>query len=76
MNRAEADAFEEKHLAQLVGRKVIGLAKDETEDGTFWALRLSGGKIAWINRDPEANGPGFLSIEDEPVDAAPAKGGR
>jgi len=70
VSRAEADAFDEKHLAQLVGRTVIGLAMDNSDPyGTVWALRLSGGKIAWIQQDPEGNGPGHLSIEDEAATA-------
>ena len=56
-----------EHLSRLVGKKIIGLAvTDEVPNyDTLYGLRLSGGLIAWIQCDPEGNGPGFLSIEQD-----------
>lgn len=60
---------------KLVGMKVMGIVVDPGEDGFIpmvFGIQLSGttkGKkkniIAWILCDPEGNGPGFLSVEDE-----------
>ena len=62
------DAFE-KHYKQLVGWTIKQIAADEMEDygEDIYGLVLTKGKakkIAWISRDPEGNGPGFLDIAD------------
>lgn len=61
------------HLAALEGALILAVVHDggkdtprrvyglrvKRKDGTF--------AIAWILRDPEGNGPGFLDFEDEPL---------
>ena len=52
------------HLGQLVGRKVIGLVKDPSDEfAPIWGLRFDDGTMAFILCDPEGNGPGHLAIE-------------
>jgi hypothetical protein len=67
MSADSEHAFHQKHLAQLLNKKVIGLCVDNQsfDDQAVYGLRFSGGLIAWIQCDPEGNGPGFLSIEKE-----------
>lgn len=50
----------------LIGRTIKDVVKDSEEDSydTFYGLLLDDGTIAWIQRDPEGNGPGFLQIND------------
>lgn len=52
--------------SQLIGFKVTQIAIDDTDDEEAWtALVLEKGnkkKLAWILRDPEGNGAGFLDI--------------
>ena len=56
-----------KHLSRLVGRRVTGIALDSESEADFgepcYGLRFANGLVAWIMRDPEGNGPGFLDIE-------------
>ena len=58
--------YMEKHLGQLVGRTVTGLVADPEFEEDFgepaYGLKFDNGSIAWILRDPEGNGPGFLDI--------------
>jgi hypothetical protein len=58
-------SFEEKHLKRLVGKTVVGLVRDGGSSYTdeCWGLRFSDGTVAWIQCDPEGNGPGFLAID-------------
>lgn len=62
-----------EHLTQLVGAMIIGVVNDggkQHYDRTY-GLRVKkrdgSFTIAWILRDTEGNGPGFLDFEDEPV---------
>ena len=61
------DAFV-KHYAQLVGWTIEQIATDEMDYGEeLYGLVLTKGKskkIAWILRDPEGNGAGFLEIDN------------
>lgn len=54
-----------KHYSQLICRKVIGVVRmpaGETGE-EMYGLLFDDETIAWILRDPEGNGPGFLEIE-------------
>ena len=55
-------SYYEKEYGQLIGKKVVGLAADAA-DATFMGLRFDDGTVAWIQCDPEGNGPGFLQID-------------
>lgn len=63
--------YEDKELSKLVGCEVTHLVETpEGEDEHFYGLRFFNPKtkkvyIAWIQCDPEGNGPGFLNIDDE-----------
>ena len=67
-----SDKFWVKHYGKLVGWKISSVAYedqlDEDEDmfpEGLYGLVLTKGKkkkIAWILRDPEGNGEGFLEI--------------
>ena len=64
-----SDKFWKEHYGQLVDWKVSGLAKSTEDPDLFpeglWGLTLTNGeqkKVAWILRDPEGNGEGFLEI--------------
>lgn len=64
--------YMEQHLGQLVGGTIVGMCSDKPEPGepTFYGLLvlMDNGerrRIAWIQCDPEGNGPGHLAIEDD-----------
>ncbi len=52
---------------KLVGKTITGIVKTPPTDiGVTYGLRYGDavtGGIAWVLRDPEGNGPGFLEIE-------------
>lgn len=50
----------ESHLGPLVGHKITKLIFDGDET---WGFEIDNGARAWILRDEEGNGPGFLDIE-------------
>ena len=61
--------FWEEHYGQLVGWTVSGVANRAKDPDLFpeglWGLTLTNGeqkKVAWVLRDPEGNGGGFLEI--------------
>jgi hypothetical protein len=54
--------YMQRHLAPLVGRKIVGLLEDE-DDETRVGFQLDNGMHVWVLQDPEGNGPGFLEIE-------------
>ena len=58
--RTDAD-YNAKECEQFVGKKVTSVVVDE--DHEFMGLQFDNGKIAWVQCDPEGNGPGFLAIE-------------
>ena len=57
-----------KHLKPLIGKKVKGLAVDNTRETLaafgepIWGLEFTDGTVVFAMRDPEGNGPGFLDI--------------
>lgn len=57
-----------KHLKSLIGKKVKGLAVDNTRETLadfgepIWGLEFTDGTVAFVMTDPEGNGPGFLEI--------------
>ena len=57
----------EEHLSRLVGLAVAGLVEDSGSEADFGepchGLVFDNGLVAWIMRDAEGNGPGFLDIE-------------
>ena len=59
-----------KHYSALVGKKITAVAMDDSK-GTvadfgepLFGLQFDDDSVAWIFQDPEGNGPGFLSIEE------------
>lgn len=72
----EPDKYMADYYSKLIGYEVIGIAYDHDEflDDDIFGLvikhkRTKGvpnpkKKIAWIQRDPEGNGPGHLAVED------------
>lgn len=76
-NEAKKVDHTRAHLEQLVGSKILSI----TEDGEGWyglvlerpiksaapSRHIIGSEIvvAWISRDPEGNGPGWLQIEED-----------
>ncbi len=68
MNEAAPLAPHGKFYKQIEGYTIVGLAVDEGEYGDIWeglVLRKKNKeKVAWISRDPECNGPGFLDITE------------
>lgn len=55
-----------EHYNQLKGLTVVDVVQDGNKgNDQCWGLQMSNGKIAWIMCDPEGNGPGFLSIEED-----------
>jgi len=48
---------------QLIGGEIVGTAQDGESFGL--KIKLPSGKIvvAWVDTDPEGNGPGHLSIQ-------------
>jgi len=57
-----------EHLKQLLGARILGIviSGDADDEYSCYGLRLNSGKVAWIQCDPEGNGPGFLAIEPDP----------
>jgi len=54
-----------RELRQLVGYRIVGLAKDNS--GEFYGLELSNNgqkKLVWFLMDDEGNGPGSFEIQD------------
>ncbi len=54
-----------KHLSQLKGWVVTDIVRDGGSAYTeeCFGLQMENGMTAWIQCDPEGNGPGFLEIE-------------
>jgi hypothetical protein len=52
-------------VGPLVGFKITGVALDkENESYGLVIERGKSKKIAWVDCDPEGNGPGWLQVED------------
>jgi len=59
----EVEAFA-KETAKLIGWKITEVFLDEAREYYGFQVEKNGvKKDVWVNRDPEANGPGFLNIE-------------
>jgi len=64
MADTESD-FMSAHLQQLIGLTVVAVVRDGGHAHTdeCHGLLFTDGTIAWVMRDPEGNGPGFLDIQ-------------
>lgn len=60
--RKPADTFMVEY-SKLVGKTVQKIVKDSEAGEPFYGLAMSDGTVAWIEQDPEGNGPGFLRIQ-------------
>ena len=51
--------------SKLIGKKVKAIAKSPADRymDQAYGLVFEDDTVAWIMRDPEGNGPGFLAIE-------------
>ena len=53
----------------MVGKKVVSILVDSSQETVrdfgepLFGLEMSDNTRIWVLRDPEGNGPGFLSIE-------------
>ena len=56
--------FYTKNYGKLKGKTVCQVVNDgdASGDGLYFGLEFADGTIAWILRDEEGNGPGFLDI--------------
>lgn len=54
----------ERLAADIVGKTITGVRID-IETGTI-GLVLDDEAIAWVDKDPEGNGPGFLALDEDP----------
>ena len=52
-----------QYYGQLVGKTVNGVVVDLSNVESCWGLEFTDGTTAWIMRDEEGNGPGFLDIQ-------------
>ena len=61
--------FESRALNALVGGKITGVVETPDNEDHFYGLeiKIGAGKTvtAWIQCDPEGNGPGFLSVQED-----------
>jgi hypothetical protein len=63
---SEAD-YEIKNAKPLLDGKIIGFFKEKGDEG-YWGFVVQKDKKfydVWVNCDPEGNGPGHLSIEEQ-----------
>lgn len=51
-----------KKYSKLIGKQVVQVAKSDDEE-PFYGLVFDDGTVAWIQCDPEGNGPGFLQLQ-------------
>jgi hypothetical protein len=51
------------HYGKLIGKTVKQLVTDGDPSEAMYGLLFTDGTIAWIQRDEEGNGPGFLDIQ-------------
>ena len=54
-----------KHFNPILGKKVVGIVHDPSGGDNLFpqlGLRFEDDTIAWILRDDEGNGPGWLEI--------------
>jgi len=57
--------YMEAHLLKLVGKRIVAIVQEaETQYSVgCYGLRFDDETVAWIQCDPECNGPGHLDIE-------------
>lgn len=61
---ADTQGFYTEHYGKLIDKKVVKIAIDPSgSEGPTFGLIFDDGTIAWIQRDEEGNGAGFLDIE-------------
>jgi len=49
---------------QLIGKTIKGIAVSQNLDFQDIGLEFMDGTVAWVQCDPEGNGPGFLAIDN------------
>jgi hypothetical protein len=52
------------HLKRLEMKRIHRIVQDKDFGEPVYGLRFTDGAVAWIMRDPEGNGTGFLEIEE------------
>ncbi len=57
--------FEVRHYRRLLGKTVKRIVYNRSMGQTTYGLEFTDGTVAWIDCDPEGNGPGFLDIKPE-----------
>ena len=58
--------YQKEFVQALVGRTITGCIHVEVGDGEAWpGLELDDGSLLVIQRDPEGNGGGFMSLADK-----------
>ena len=60
---SEENDYTSRHLSQLIGKKVKRVCLDSERE--IFGLEFTDQTVAWILRDSEGNGPGFLAIDLE-----------
>jgi hypothetical protein len=54
---------EVSYYRTLIGKTVSAIVMNQCLGQTTYGLEFTDGTIAWIDCDPEGNGPGFLDIQ-------------
>ena len=59
-------AFYTTNYSRIVGKTIKRIVNDgdETGLGPIFGLEFTDGTVAWIIRDEEGNGTGFIDIQD------------
>lgn len=52
-----------KYYGKLIGKTVKSIAVDDANE--YFGLIFNDDTVAWVLRDPEGNGPGYLDIENK-----------
>jgi hypothetical protein len=61
------DPPEVRYYSTLVGKTVKAIVMNRCLGQTTYGLEFTDGTIAWVDCDPEGNGPGFLDIHGRAV---------
>ena len=54
-----------RHYRRLLGKTIKRVVYNRSMGQTTYGLEFTDGTIAWIDCDPEGNGPGFLDIKTD-----------
>ena len=54
---------EVRYYSTLIGKTVKTVVMNRCLGQTTYGLEFTDGTIAWVDCDPEGNGPGFLDIQ-------------